>query len=127
MACGTPVVASRTTSIPEVVGDAGVLVDPTDIADLANGMRQVLQNRSLHHDLCEKGLRRARTFSWKSTAQLTLAAYAEAYDRWRREGARNKRPPARTKYQARLHEWVLEQTREHMYRCDFNQRSGVWP
>ncbi|MCS6803238.1 MAG: glycosyltransferase family 1 protein [Chloroflexota bacterium] len=75
MACGTPVVASNTSSLPEVVGDAGLLVPPTDRAALAAALRRVLADDPLVTALREKGLRRARRFRWEKTALETLAVY----------------------------------------------------
>ncbi len=73
MACGTPVVASSSSSIPEAVGDAGVLVDPLDVTALAEALQQVLTDTALRSQLRERGLRRAATFSWRRTAQAWLA------------------------------------------------------
>jgi glycosyltransferase involved in cell wall biosynthesis len=75
MACGLPVVAFRRSSIPEVVGDAGVLLDRTDAETLASGIAEVLTNGSLRDDLKARGLRRAREFTWAKTAELTLGVY----------------------------------------------------
>jgi glycosyltransferase involved in cell wall biosynthesis len=75
MSCGTPVVTSNTSSLPEVVGNAGLTVDPTNADALADAMLQVLHDESLRADLRERGLQRARLFSWHTTAERTLAAY----------------------------------------------------
>lgn len=64
MACGVPVVVSNTTSLPEVVGDAGVLVDPMDPASIAEGLYRALTDTALRADLRERGLIRARRFDW---------------------------------------------------------------
>lgn len=77
MACGTPVVASNTTSIPEVVGDAACGVDPADVGSLAQGLGRVLQDASYADQLRELGFRRAREFTWERTARETLAVYRE--------------------------------------------------
>ncbi len=69
MACGCPVVASNTSSIPEVAGDAAVLVDPLDEVALATAMREVIQSESTRARLRQAGLRRARAFTWAQTAQ----------------------------------------------------------
>ena len=81
MACGTPVICSSTTSIPEVVGEAGLLVDPLDPRALADAMASVLADRNLRSDLRERGQRRARTFSWERTAAETWEALQEAMKR----------------------------------------------
>lgn len=70
MACGTPVIAARATSIPEVVGDAALLFDPTDTEALASAMSRVLADDALAADLRERGPRRAALFSWERTAAL---------------------------------------------------------
>ena len=78
MACGTPVVASRTSSIPEVVGDAGLLVPPRDEGALARAIRAACLDEPLRRRLRAKGLKRARLFDWDETARLTAAALAGA-------------------------------------------------
>ena len=75
MACGCPVVTSNTSSLPEVVGDAGVMVDPYDTAALARAIKQVLTDSELRNNLVAKGRERARRFSWQKTAQLTGRVY----------------------------------------------------
>lgn len=75
MAHGTPVIASDRTSIPEVVGDAGVYIDPTDESDLANALERVLTSSSLRNRLRERGQKRYQKFSWERTARETLAVY----------------------------------------------------
>jgi glycosyltransferase involved in cell wall biosynthesis len=79
MACGTPVITSNTSSLPEVVGDAGMIVDPHDPADLADAMRRVLSDSTLREHMRQKGLERAQTFSWDKTAAAVMAAYEQAY------------------------------------------------
>jgi glycosyltransferase involved in cell wall biosynthesis len=75
MACGTPVVASDRGSLPEVVGDAGLLVDPQDREGLAEAAVRVLSDRGLRARLRRRGLERAALFSWERTARQTLAIY----------------------------------------------------
>ena len=75
MACGTPVVVSNVSSLPEVVGDAGLLVDPNNDEELAIALHRLLTDDALHAALRDKGLARARTFSWERAAQETLAVY----------------------------------------------------
>jgi glycosyltransferase involved in cell wall biosynthesis len=75
MACGTAVVCSNTSSLPEVAGDAALLVAPDDAPGLADAMRRILTDDSLRGDLIQRGLRRAAQFSWTTTAQQTLAVY----------------------------------------------------
>ncbi|MCL5962574.1 MAG: glycosyltransferase family 4 protein [Chloroflexi bacterium] len=79
MACGTPVITSDGSALPEVVGDAGVLVDPTDTDQLAGAMRTVLGDTSLREDLARRGLERASSFSWEEAARRTVEAYRECF------------------------------------------------
>ena len=74
MACGTPVVASNVSSLPEVVGDAGLLVDPTDEDALAGALERIAGDPALRARLRELGLARARLFSWERCAAETLEA-----------------------------------------------------
>jgi glycosyltransferase involved in cell wall biosynthesis len=75
MACGTPVIGSNAASIPEVMGDAGILFDPSVDRDLAGALRLVLDDSSLRDTLREKGLRRAKLFTWSRCAEGTLKLY----------------------------------------------------
>jgi glycosyltransferase involved in cell wall biosynthesis len=68
MACGTPVLTANTTSLPEAVGDAAMMVDPTDVEALAEGLAQVLSDGALRRDLRVQGLARAAEFRWERTA-----------------------------------------------------------
>lgn len=68
MACGTPVVVSNTTSLPEVVGDAGILVDPYDVEGIAAGLKQALTDLPLRVELRRRGLERAKLFNWDDVA-----------------------------------------------------------
>jgi glycosyltransferase involved in cell wall biosynthesis len=78
MACGLPVVASDRGALPEVVGEAGLLVDPTDPDHLAEALARVWQDADLRALLRERGLARARGASWRETAQQTIHAYDKA-------------------------------------------------
>jgi glycosyltransferase involved in cell wall biosynthesis len=78
MACGTPVVAAGVASIPEVVGDAAVLVDPLDSESIARGLDQILSDDRLWQVLRARGLERARRFSWEATARAVQHAVAGA-------------------------------------------------
>ena len=75
MACGCPVITSNTTSLPEVGGDAPVYVDPGDIEGLSRQMERVAGDEALRAAMREKGLARARDFSWRRCAEETLACY----------------------------------------------------
>jgi glycosyltransferase involved in cell wall biosynthesis len=78
MQCGTPVITSNTTSIPEVTSDAGILIDPTDSDALCVAMISVLHDPVLREDLSARGIRRAQAFNWSKTAELTAQAYSMA-------------------------------------------------
>jgi glycosyltransferase involved in cell wall biosynthesis len=75
MACGTPVICSNRSSLPEVVGDAGILIDPLDEHALADAINRVITDRALRDSLIEKGIRRAALFPWRKTAEKTLELY----------------------------------------------------
>lgn len=75
LACGLPVVCGGISSLPEVVGDAALLVDPTDPAALAQAMRRVLSDQALQARLRAAALLQAARFSWRRTAELTLQVY----------------------------------------------------
>lgn len=73
MACGVPVVASNVGSLPEVMGDAGIMVDPKDINSMASGIKEVLSaDKSKYNSLVEKGFKQVSKFSWEETARETL-------------------------------------------------------
>lgn len=72
MACGTPVVAGNVASVPEVVGDAAILVDPEDTVELSEALYRVFTDGELRRELRARGLRRAARFSWKRTAAEVL-------------------------------------------------------
>lgn len=80
MACGTPVICSRASSLPEVTGHAALLVDPTDVETLAAAMRSVLEDQALRVEMREKGLKQAARFSWEETARQTLRVYRSVSD-----------------------------------------------
>lgn len=75
MQCGTPVIAGNRTSLPEVAGDAALLVDPFDETVIADALRNLIENPDRRDDLRVKGIERAKRFSWQQTARLTLQAY----------------------------------------------------
>lgn len=77
MACGTPVVCSKAASLPEVVGDAALLVDPNSPVDLAQAMLAALTDESLRATLRQRGLAQAARFSWEKTARETLRVFEE--------------------------------------------------
>jgi glycosyltransferase involved in cell wall biosynthesis len=75
MACGCPVIASNITSIPEVVGNAGILVNSQNIKEIASAIEQVLFNEKIREELIEKGFEQCRKFSWDRTAIETSRIY----------------------------------------------------
>lgn len=75
MACGCPVISSHASSLPEVAGDAAILLDPSDVDGFTRAMVQVLSEEGLARDLRERGLSRAAQFSWDRTARETIAVY----------------------------------------------------
>lgn len=80
MQCGVPVIVSSTSSLPEVVGDAGILVDPHDIDQICQAMLSLLTDEELRKIYVRKGIERAGNFSWKHCADQTVAGYQKAWD-----------------------------------------------
>jgi glycosyltransferase involved in cell wall biosynthesis len=78
MACGTPVVASSTSSLPEVVADAGLLVDPYDERAIAAAILRLLRDEDLRTSLISRGVRRAGLFTWQTAAEKTLELYQQS-------------------------------------------------
>lgn len=76
MACGVPVITSNTSSLPEVAGDAAILIDPNSVDALVGAMRTVLKSEQLRRDLQAKGQMQAAEFSWDTAARETVAVYA---------------------------------------------------
>jgi len=75
MACGTPVVTSKKSSLPEVAGKAAIMVDPNDINDIANGLTVAIEDENLREDLIQRGLEQAKKFSWEKVANETYKVY----------------------------------------------------
>ncbi len=73
--CGIPVITSNTTSLPEVAGDAALLVNPEDPKDIAEALKKAMEKPLLRKQLVERGLKRVKLFTWKKTAQETLTVY----------------------------------------------------
>jgi glycosyltransferase involved in cell wall biosynthesis len=80
MACGTPVVVSNKGSLPEVVGEAGLYVEPTDFEGIADAVARVLTEPQLRAQMRARGLKQAANFSWERTARETLAVYREVFE-----------------------------------------------
>ena len=83
MAIGVPVVASDRGALPEVIGDAGILVDPENVPDLSNALERVLADSGMRRSMAERGLRRAEQFSWSESAERLYEAYRAAFRRRR--------------------------------------------
>ena len=81
MACGCPVISSNVSSIPEVVGDAGILINPRDADELAKNIEEVMESETLQKELMHKGMHRAKKFSWEKSARRTWEVYEEVLKR----------------------------------------------
>lgn len=79
MSCRVPVITSNVSSIPEVVGDAALLINPFDTEELKNALEKVLENPSISEDLSTRGYERSKLFNWEKTADSTLKIYEETY------------------------------------------------
>ena len=77
-ASGLPVICSNTTSLPEVAADAALMVDPTNVEEIADAMTQIVDSSGLAGRLSEAGLSRAKELSWEACATETLVAYRKA-------------------------------------------------
>jgi len=80
MACGTPVIASRASSLPEVVGEAGLLVDPLNVEEIAAAMQRLLDDPALGQELRRQGLEQARRFTWERCARETMMVLEKALE-----------------------------------------------
>jgi glycosyltransferase involved in cell wall biosynthesis len=77
MKCGAPVIVGNRTSLPEVVGDAALSVDPFDVDAIATAIKKLINDSALRKELSVKGQTRAKQFSWRKTARQTLVVYKE--------------------------------------------------
>ena len=75
MACGTPVITSNCSSLPEVVGDAGILVDPLSVEEIKGAMARVIDERALCMKLSQKGIERAQKYTWKHSVEILKQVY----------------------------------------------------
>lgn len=78
MQCGVPVITSNTSSLPEVVGDAGIMLDPQDLEGLCRALQEVVVNPELHTEMSKRSLVQAANFSWDRCVEETIAAYKNA-------------------------------------------------
>ena len=90
MKCGTPVIAGNRTSLPEVVGDAGILVDPFDVNCIAAAIERLVDDPDLRQQLSVKGVARSRLFDWNETARRTLNVYEQVVGGLGREETRQQ-------------------------------------
>jgi glycosyltransferase involved in cell wall biosynthesis len=113
MACGTPVLASTAGSLPEVVGDAGIFFDPTDVAAIAGALRQIFADPAGRDELARTASRRASRFTWAGSARALLATFGEFDPGWdprhtesilhlNHRATRSPRGEARTLVEAKL-------------------------
>ena len=77
MSCGTPVLVSDSASLPEVTGTDAVIVKPDSIPDMTNGLNRLFTDENLRKSLSQKGLARAKSFSWEKSAELLYQVYQE--------------------------------------------------
>jgi glycosyltransferase involved in cell wall biosynthesis len=92
MACGTPVIAAKTSSVPEVLGDAALYTDPQSVGDLSRLLSRCLTDWALQVQYAARGLERVKRFSWNRTARQTMEAYEEAIPRKRCPNERESQP-----------------------------------
>ena len=81
MGCGTPVVSSETSSIPEIAGDAAILVSPYKSDEIFEGVRKLLENKDLYADMREASIARAPLFSWEASARKSVEMYQSVYNK----------------------------------------------
>jgi glycosyltransferase involved in cell wall biosynthesis len=80
MSCGTPVITSSTSSLPEVAGDAAVLINPYETREIAKAINEVLSDKKVMKTLIKNGFKRAEMFNWRKTAEETLEVYKQVYN-----------------------------------------------
>ncbi|MEO1466714.1 MAG: glycosyltransferase, partial [Cyanobacteria bacterium J06633_1] len=80
MGCGTPVITSNVSSLPEVAGDAAVIVDPLDVDAMVKAIEQIHHNAAFRQDLIARGLIRVKEFSWQKTAAQTASFYQKVVE-----------------------------------------------
>lgn len=81
MACGTPVVCANTSSLPEIVGEAAVTINPYSVKEIATGIKNVIVDKNLAKTLSNESIKQARKFSWENTAKQTLAIYKQVAEK----------------------------------------------
>lgn len=83
MSCKAPVISSNVSSIPEVVGNGAILINPFDTEELIDALERVLEDETLRNDIAERGYERSKDFGWDKTAAQTLNVYEEAYAKYK--------------------------------------------
>lgn len=81
MACGTPVITSNVSSLPEVVGNAAITVDPYNIKELSEKINKILSNKDLQNKMIQRGIERAKQFTWDKTARETIKVYEDVLNK----------------------------------------------
>ena len=81
MACGVPVLCSNTSSLPEVAGEAAVLVNPLDADNIARGLREITTNQGLRGKLIELGYRQSKKYTWQACADVVLKVFEKVINR----------------------------------------------
>ena len=79
MACGAPIITSNTSSLPEVVGDAALLIDPHNSGELSGAITRILENKQLQEELRQKGYERVKEYTWSASAHKMLSVYQKLY------------------------------------------------
>ena len=77
MACGTPVITSKVSSLPEVVGDAGILVDPYSVDEIKDAMYKYMSDNEFYKESVLKGLKRGELFTWKKSSDIIKKVFEE--------------------------------------------------
>lgn len=80
MACGTPVITSNLSSLPEIVGDAALLIDPYDVSALGHAITRLIENAQLREELRQKGYQQAQRYTWSAAASKMLSVYQKLYN-----------------------------------------------
>ncbi len=94
MACGTPVICANNSSLPEVVGDAGVMLDADDVQGVVQAIQQLSDSGALREELSRRGMQRASLFNWDRCAEIVMDTLATAYERHAARPAHQRRRPA---------------------------------
>jgi glycosyltransferase involved in cell wall biosynthesis len=80
MSFGVPVVASNVSSLPEIVGDSGILVDPTNVSSIKDGVELLMINKKLRNSLSKNAFQRSQLFSWSNASKETIDVFVKAFN-----------------------------------------------